>query len=574
MEKWDHVAKRYRAKEALWFEKVIRRLHSFGARHTGWWEMRLEMHKRVVNGAQRVYVADIVVFTALCFVDVCLAHARSFYTSRLFDANALPILCLWVSAKLHEAADIELEQFAFAFPDMDMRLLYALELVLIEILTREQLFNCSTIYFWIYYLTEHEWFSPSKQQDGKKNVDKEDERTTLLALALTEGSLAQTHFTTNSSLVAYALCYMNTSDAQKLQRLTESFATIVGLGADDLRNVVASLTKTESVSTFLTQATRPVFCAKRWWRTEFGFDTQSPTYGLQRQDDEYAKSQPPLPSILQETPHVLVFSSWKGDPGSVDGQYLVHKRYRNNSRYQSGGVSAYALLELQTATELSVHNHIVPFLFLHLNKNYLQLDMAGAEMNLSKWCLQYMAIRLDMALCIIRQVTRALLHMHLQGFVHRDVKPCNILVSTDKSSLSVRLCDFGLTVPMIHSVSSRQDQVEVVTRWYRAPEACKLPYSYTDTIDTFAVGCILMELLTQDVLFPSEDVKEHIKLTMEVCDKPASFFVTFLKQKARTKLTESATTTLADLFSKLFVSSGTTRLSAHAMLRHPALTFL
>jgi serine/threonine protein kinase len=62
-------------------------------------------------------------------------------------------------------------------------------------------------------------------------------------------------------------------------------------------------------------------------------------------------------------------------------------------------------------------------------------------------------IRLDLALRIIRQVTRALIAAERQRLVHRDIKPSNIMLvhSDDDEHIQVKVIDFGLAKSLVSS---------------------------------------------------------------------------------------------------------------------------
>jgi serine/threonine protein kinase len=62
-------------------------------------------------------------------------------------------------------------------------------------------------------------------------------------------------------------------------------------------------------------------------------------------------------------------------------------------------------------------------------------------------------IRLDLALRIVRQVTRALIAAERQRLVHRDIKPSNIMLvhSEDDEHIQVKVIDFGLAKSLVSS---------------------------------------------------------------------------------------------------------------------------
>ncbi|KAJ7838881.1 kinase-like domain-containing protein, partial [Mycena leptocephala] len=59
----------------------------------------------------------------------------------------------------------------------------------------------------------------------------------------------------------------------------------------------------------------------------------------------------------------------------------------------------------------------------------------------------------------------------------------------------------------------------VVTRWYRAPEIMP-SVKYTRAIDSWAVGCILAELLSGCPLFPGRDYKHQLEFILHIIGTP------------------------------------------------------
>ncbi|WAQ96149.1 CDKL2-like protein, partial [Mya arenaria] len=87
----------------------------------------------------------------------------------------------------------------------------------------------------------------------------------------------------------------------------------------------------------------------------------------------------------------------------------------------------------------------------------------------------------------------------LWQIIHRDIKPENILVS--KNGV-VKLCDFGFARTLAQPGEIYTDYV--ATRWYRAPELLVGDTKYGKAVDVWAVGCLLVEMLTGEPLFPGD----------------------------------------------------------------------
>ncbi|XP_025081014.1 cyclin-dependent kinase 11B-like isoform X2 [Pomacea canaliculata] len=100
---------------------------------------------------------------------------------------------------------------------------------------------------------------------------------------------------------------------------------------------------------------------------------------------------------------------------------------------------------------------------------------------------------------LMKQLLRAVAHLHDNWILHRDLKTSNLLLS-HKGILKVG--DFGLAreygSPLKHYTPI------VVTLWYRAPELLLGTKEYSCPIDLWSVGCIFAEFLTLKALWPGK----------------------------------------------------------------------
>ncbi|KDR85125.1 hypothetical protein GALMADRAFT_260825 [Galerina marginata CBS 339.88] len=122
----------------------------------------------------------------------------------------------------------------------------------------------------------------------------------------------------------------------------------------------------------------------------------------------------------------------------------------------------------------------------------------------------------------VYQTLRALKSIHSADLVHRDLKPANLLLN---ANCDLKICDFGLARSVKTSIPGGKDvglmTEYVATRWYRAPEIMLSFKMYTKSIDIWAVGCILAELLSGRPLFPGRDYSHQLDLILDVIGTPS-----------------------------------------------------
>jgi serine/threonine protein kinase len=105
------------------------------------------------------------------------------------------------------------------------------------------------------------------------------------------------------------------------------------------------------------------------------------------------------------------------------------------------------------------------------------------------------------ALALASQICEAVDYLHRQGIVHYDLKPSNVIECPDGS---IRLIDFGLA----HRAVTRR--FELSTAPVVASADCAAPEQIRrrggrKSVDIYAVGAVLYEMLTGQVPFPGDD---------------------------------------------------------------------
>lgn len=120
---------------------------------------------------------------------------------------------------------------------------------------------------------------------------------------------------------------------------------------------------------------------------------------------------------------------------------------------------------------------------------------------------------------IARQIASGLGEAHRGGFVHRDMKPANIMVSNVDGMDIVKILDFGV-VGMLQAAAAAKLTAAghiVGTPSYMAPEQARTS-SVTTAADLYALGCIIYEMLDGQPPFEGLGVAEV--LLKHIHEKP------------------------------------------------------
>ncbi len=111
---------------------------------------------------------------------------------------------------------------------------------------------------------------------------------------------------------------------------------------------------------------------------------------------------------------------------------------------------------------------------------------------------------------ILESVSGAVDEAHEHGIIHRDIKPSNILFARVRGELVPKLADFGIAHSDVKK-RDRDDAQSVSTvalfspRWAAPEQLCGSPEG--PRTDVYAMGLLLVFMLSGNVLFGDEDVR-------------------------------------------------------------------
>jgi len=182
------------------------------------------------------------------------------------------------------------------------------------------------------------------------------------------------------------------------------------------------------------------------------------------------------------------------------------------------------------------------------------------------------------------QILRGLKYIHSANVLHRDLKPSNLLLNT---TCDLKICDFGLArvADPEHDHTGFLTEY-VATRWYRAPEVMLNSKGYTKSIDVWAVGCILAEMLSNRPIFPGKHYLDQLNLILGILGSPSQEDLNcIINEKARgylmslppkpkvpwPKLYPKADAKALDLLDKMLTFNPNKRITVEEALAHPYL---
>ena len=134
--------------------------------------------------------------------------------------------------------------------------------------------------------------------------------------------------------------------------------------------------------------------------------------------------------------------------------------------------------------------------------------------NLAKLIRGNQRLRFSQIQQLAQSILSCLQEVHARGIIHGDVKPENFLL-TDERGCNVKIVDFGLSSLM----PQRMHKHSFGSLIYSAPEV-NLNAGYDQSIDMWAVGCIVAEMCTGKHLFTGKGQSQLIDSQVQLLGFP------------------------------------------------------
>lgn len=212
---------------------------------------------------------------------------------------------------------------------------------------------------------------------------------------------------------------------------------------------------------------------------------------------------------------------------------------------------------------------------------YLNLVMEYLPMSLHNFNMGYRKERKYPPLLYVKlfafQMFAGLNYIHSIGITHRDLKPQNILVDTDSGEL--KICDFGSAKELLPTEKSVS---YIASRYYRAPELIYDCTTYSSSIDIWAAGCVISEMLMAGMpIFAGQSPVGQLHEIVRVLGPPTEADLKSFSHDANVEIMSHATTSLEnvlpahtpddilDLLKSIFVYNPIERPTAFECMQHP-----
>ncbi|XP_063726012.1 dual specificity tyrosine-phosphorylation-regulated kinase 1A-like isoform X2 [Symsagittifera roscoffensis] len=202
----------------------------------------------------------------------------------------------------------------------------------------------------------------------------------------------------------------------------------------------------------------------------------------------------------------------------LEQEYVAIKIIKNKRMFLEQAQIEVRLLEMMNRADRSNKYYIVTLKRHFVFRNHLCLVFELLSCNLYELLknTQFHGVSLTLTRKFATQLLTALLFLSSPSLsvIHSDLKPENILLCNPKRS-AIKIIDFGSSCQI-----GQQCFQYIQSRFYRSPEILLGIRNYDTAIDTWSLGCILVEMHTGEPLFPGQNEYDQMNKIIEVLGLP------------------------------------------------------
>ena len=200
----------------------------------------------------------------------------------------------------------------------------------------------------------------------------------------------------------------------------------------------------------------------------------------------------------------------------LDGHRVCKIQY--SSKDYDAGVSTAALREMVAMTQIG---ELRPGRMLLDEHGTSAIEIRRFHLSLLDWMrATSRSDRLPLIPSIMGDVARELFAAHSRGYIHRDVKPENVMLDLTASPPRAHLIDWGMSRNVFEEEAGSGPWTPgQTTIWYRAPEMFTGD-AYGTAADMWAFGILLVELITGKCPFRGRNELAQLQHYIDVLGLP------------------------------------------------------